>query len=285
MADWLTVAKSLPAGGRRKIPHCGSDKTMNVWNGPKGYSAFCHRCNDTKFQAHGNFSISMIARRRAELEEVQSSDYRLPSDYSLDVPASEAVWYYKAGIGPELARTLRFGYSQKLQRVIIPIGDAGEWIGRSVHGKPKYIQKVREESIYLRYGPVAYAVDGFSNPLGISAAICEDVLSAIRVSRYVHGISILGTSLNPYAVSQISAFKRVAVWLDPDKAGRKGASKALRRLALQGVELVYIKSHKDPKNLTNEEIRSHLAGYQSPSNDASQEGLQSALSIDLSGDS
>lgn len=282
---WLVIAKTLRAGERRKIAHCGKDKTMNIWNGDSGYASYCHRCKEAPFVKHGQFSINKLAKRRAEKEIVNASSYHLPADYVADVPAAEATWFYKAGISPDLARAFKFGWSPGLQRIIIPIGTSGEFIARSRLDRPKYIQKVREDTLFLATPDMADAALPTEDVYQFHLVVTEDLLSAVRVGRYVPCLSILGTSINSTLLRTIRATVdrlyalrspdtiRIGVWLDPDAAGKQGSARALRTLALQGYEVSYIKSSMDPKYYSNAEIRRYLARHQSIETDAQAEGL------------
>jgi 5S rRNA maturation endonuclease (ribonuclease M5) len=53
--------------------------------------------------------------------------------------------------------------------------------------------------------------------------------------------------------------QRVNVWLDPDAAGQRGATKIIKQLRLFGIEYRNIISTRDPKLHTREEIRSYLS--------------------------
>lgn len=94
--------------------------------------------------------------------------------------------------------------------------------------------------------------------------IVEDVLSCIRVGEYLPTGSLLGTSVgHAGALENILTHSgvlkpRVGVWLDPDRAGVTGTAKLQRTLSLMGLEHTLLTSRKDPKNLTDYEIRSTL---------------------------
>ena len=50
----------------------------------------------------------------------------------------------------------------------------------------------------------------------------------------------------------------VAVWLDPDGAGRRGAAKVLKQLQAYGIEARVIRSERDPKLHTFDQIKEYL---------------------------
>lgn len=112
-----------------------------------------------------------------------------------------------------------------------------------------------------------------------SVVIVEDILSAIRVGRHVRSVSLLGTSASAktllHEVSIARAMgKLIAVWLDADKAGKVGTNRIRNQLELLGSEPVCIRTTKDPKRYTNQEIKEILsAGLEPPSANQEPEGL------------
>lgn len=97
--------------------------------------------------------------------------------------------------------------------------------------------------------------------------VVEDALSAIRVGKFVPAVALLGTTvrdkehtvLSHARVSEGRTNPRVAVWLDGDKAGRKGRENVARKLSLVGAEVSRINTDKDPKRYTDREIRRLLS--------------------------
>ena len=264
---WLSIAKTIPAGRSLKIECCAADKSLMVSNEAKGYRAYCFRCGPAGFVAHGDFSIDALKRRRAELAMSEEREVKLPKDFTTDIPPSEAVWLYKAGISPSVSKHYGFGYSPFMRRIIIPIYNNGTLEGivarSTINAKPKYIEKVVSPSktVFLADHRIAlpWPYDGLLAP-AYDCVLCEDILSSVRVGRHVRTcVSLLGTSLNSGMVDHIPAGARVAIWLDPDKAGNKGAAAIARSLSLQGWKAKVIRSDKDPRYYSNREIRRFLS--------------------------
>jgi hypothetical protein len=263
---WLATAKTLPAGRHTKIECCANDKSMRVCNEEKGFRAWCFRCGAKEYQAHGEFSIDQLKRRRAELAITYDRVVRLPQDFTTDIPPSEAVWLYRAGVGPSISRHYGFGYSQVLRRVILPIYKDGVLDGytarSTINERPKYIEKVVSPSSTVFVADPSIALpwpdDGIMATVP-DCVLCEDILSTVRVGRWVRTcVSLLGTADIPSIYSRIKIGSYVALWLDPDKAGKKGASVISRSLSLQGYKVKLIRSDKDPKYYSNKEIRRFL---------------------------
>lgn len=263
---WLSTAKTLAAGRHTKIECCANDKSMRVCNEEKGFRAWCFRCGASEFKAHGDFSIDQLKRRQAELALTQDRVVRLPHDFTTDIPPSEAVWLYKAGVGPSVSSHYRFGYSPFLRRVILPIYKDGVLDGytarSTINARPKYIEKVVSPSSTVFVADPSLALpwpeDG-EYALRPHTVIVEDILSAVRVGRYVQScVSILGTTIHAGQIRHALSTKDagvVSIWLDPDKAGKKGARSIQRTLQLEGYDARIIQSDKDPKMYSNREIR------------------------------
>ena len=264
---WLSIAKTIPAGRSLKIECCAADKSLMVSNDTKGYRAYCFRCGPAGFVAHGDFSVDALKRRRAELAMSQEREVKLPSDFTTDIPPNEATWIYKAGVSPSVSSHYGFGYSPFLRRIILPIYKGGildGYIARStINARPKYIERVRspDTTVFLADPSLAlpWPNDGLLAP-AYDCVLCEDILSAVRVGRHVRScIAILGTSFNAGMYSALPVGARIGIWLDPDKAGTKGAAAIARSLSLQGWKASVIRSDKDPKYYSNREIRRFLA--------------------------
>lgn len=264
---WLATAKTLKAGRYIRIECCAHDKSLRVSNEERGYRAYCFRCGPRGFVAHGDFSIDQLRRRREEFALLQEANVRLPHDFTTEIPPNEAVWLYKAGISTELAKHYGFGFSQSLKRVVLPVYRDSALVGftaRSTIGaKPKYIERMASPSAIFIADPATAlpATTDWPEGSGPDLVVTEDILSAVRVGRLVRRcVSLLGTSANGHQLSDaLMDCRTVAIWLDPDRAGRVAALKLERTLALQGYETVRIRTEQDPKRYSNREIRRLLS--------------------------
>jgi DNA primase len=94
---------------------------------------------------------------------------------------------------------------------------------------------------------------------GDQIVVTEDILSAFKVGLVGQAACALGTSPTPALVRYLlSSRKPVSVWLDPDAAGRRGASKLVKSLRAYGLEPTNILSARDPKLHTLEQIKEIL---------------------------
>lgn len=201
----------------------------------------------------------LSARRDAVAQLLGAPWEGLPRDFTTDIPTHRAIWLLKASIGFDVAGRYGIGYSPKLDRVIIPIMDSGELVAftaRAVDTQPKYIAR-------YKYGSSA-VFTSLPDVRGLfDLVVMEDQLSTIRVGRYNLSRSLLGTSADgETAMALLKGIEdphSIALWLDGDKAGKKGRDAVARRLGLLGLNVTKITTPKDPKLYTNREIQEILA--------------------------
>jgi len=261
MADegWLVAAKKLPTGGRGRYPHeCGSGKAMIISNGRNGYSGYCNRCHANEFEPHGRRTFKELLELRRldrEHEKLLSASVKLPHDFTLDIPVHAMMWLFKASITPYMARQAGIGYSEYYKRIFLPVYQDGKLIyfqARALHDyqEIKYINP-RVDRSNIAYWVIPPGADKSR------LVITEDILSAIRVGRFVPTMSALGTKLSIPLANKIMEYDHATTWLDPDTAGITGAQD-MRRMLL-AIPTSNIVTDVDPKNLTDEEIKWQLA--------------------------
>lgn len=194
--------------------------------------------------------------------EDQFKDRSLPDDYRLDdLPTGAQLWLGRAGIDEATRRTYDVGFSRKLNRVIIPVKRGGNVVGsiaRAIEQNgPKYLSNVPPFSIFD-------SVSGRppKDQYAEYIVLAEDILSAIRVGRFVRTLALLGTSSGDAYIGRVlgelGATKRVAIWLDPDNAGQRATTELLRSLSMAGIQVTKIESLRDPKLHSDREIQEYL---------------------------
>jgi hypothetical protein len=261
--SWLDLAKRLEPGSRRYHDHidCGPGRTLVVSSNEHGWTAHCFRCNDDGFEPFGTRTLSElrnVAFGLAQQERMfEHSKCSLPSDFTTEIPDYAALWLYKAGIFKSTAKDYTFGWSAKLQRVVLPVYNNGvlDFIqARSIDGrKPKYLNNaaVPKTSILFRSQGVHTR----------EVVITEDMLSSVRVGSLMSATSTLGTSLSDEQCYQlVRDYDEFTVWYDPDGAGKKGSAATARKLRLTGSVVRVIESSKDAKCYSNREMLSILQG-------------------------
>lgn len=89
--------------------------------------------------------------------------------------------------------------------------------------------------------------------------LVEDVISAIRVSKYCSVVCLGGTSINSRILTPlVLQYNKVVLFLDGDKAGKTATEKIKQYYKLMR-EVKIIKTTKDPKEYTDEELIEVLA--------------------------
>ena len=258
--EWLEVAQQLPLGHKRRMRHnCSENRDLLVSHGEQGYSAYCFRCGKVGFEGHGYSNLARLAEIQAlnsQAQEVQS--HELPSDFTRDIPNQQASWLFKAGISVHRATSCGIGWSDTLQRIVIPVfdstGDLRYWQARAVMAgqTPKYTNPPVSKTDLLYWVHPPNEQEGKRR-----VVVTEDILSAIRIGKHVTAASILGTKTSDSQAAQLSEYARVDYWLDPDDAGHRGAQAGTRKLALV-TDTGTLTSDVDPKNLSDREIRNVL---------------------------
>lgn len=288
--SWLSKAELLQEGQRRRIDHdCGPGRTLIIAHSNRGYSAHCFRCNDDGFKAHGLRTLDQLlaakeARRYAELQDGQAG-ISLPQDYTKDIPKVGRLWYWRAGVTDGIARLYGFGWSDRQQRVVIPVrnpasGDLAYVQSRAVRAgdKPKYLNVRASNRTGVAFLSDPRTIGYYSRPgaggggrpedqdlPGSRIVLCEDILSAIRVGMSTQAGAVLGTSLDDAFAAKLCAYERVTFWLDGDKAGIKGRLQGLQTLRLvHPGQVDFIESPSDPKCYSQAEIEEFLNAYPMP---------------------
>lgn len=255
-SEWLENARALSLGHSKRVQHCGNSTSMKISHDEEGYHAYCFRCSDYGFKAHGLRRLrDVFAERRFMNAKVQ-----LPYDYTTDyqtIPEHAAAWLYKSGVSASCAASYGIGYSPAMDRIILPVYDGV--VGGTLAVVQARAVSPRHEPKYLNQEGVGKGEVLFVSHRGYEGPSCvcitEDILSAIRVGEVMPAVSPLGTSLSDAQAGKLAKCSTVYIWLDPDEAGEKGAIKMRRKLLTICKQVYIIKSTHDPKYYCNQEIK------------------------------
>ncbi len=136
----------------------------------------------------------------------------------------------------------------------MPLLSQGSWVAYQARALSSQQPKYLNSSGISEIGSIF--VGGIHTSCTLAIAV-EDILSALRVGRLYNAFSTLGTTLSPAKLSMcLKVFGRTTfvLWLDPDKAGLAGRRKMRRVLEMQGLDVRYIHSERDPKDYTDAEV-------------------------------
>lgn len=260
--NWLKIAENLPTGHkvRQNCHECGNSNNSAVINhNVKDYSYFCFACGHTEVEPKGKQTLAELQKLKElndAAETYRTESIELPSDTTYDLPLVARLWLYNGGISPTVWEHYRIGWSESLQRVVLPVYSAtGSLVWyqlRAVHAgqRPKYIQPSQpRDTIFFKVGDIKSPTT--------KCVVVEDILSAIRVGKFVDTISILGTRPSSKHINELAKYSKVITWMDSDRAGRKSAY-TIRKAVSMLTDVGNILTDADPKRLSDNQIKEQL---------------------------
>jgi len=172
----------------------------------------------------------------------------LPADVTTQLPVEARAWLGQYSLGRLDLQQNHVMWSDKWSRIIFPyFNESGliAWQGR-------YVGTDKNAAKWFSQGKIHEII----HPIKVvkrEAILVEDIVSAIKVSRFCGAIPIFGSSISQQHMLRLKLLvDRVWYWLDPDMR-TKSVSMAFTGNLL-GLESNVIFSDKDPKEHTDEEI-------------------------------
>lgn len=237
-----------------------------------GFLAFCHNCGHHGVVGNGRGVTRAIAdlldKHKDALETgivSVNGQLELPPECDSVIfrwPDSARAWLYQYGITDQEMMDAGICYSWAWGRVVLPVYEDGKlvyWQARAIDRAqdPKYISaKANPKAMYWHHFHQAV---GRTNSIGI----VEDILSAIKLGRYMDTVAMLGTSPDMAGLTErLKNYKKVAIVLDPDQAGIRKANELHSRLSLiKPGEVKLIHTSKQPKEMSAEELLTISRGF------------------------
>lgn len=242
--------------------------------GKAGWHYHCHSCCSLVGGVSGFHFADTLSAPQETLDQLQEllkeskgvmtvNEIKLPDDITFMLPPIVRQYMLKYGLTSNEIPLSRFGWSPSLDRMIMPVYDKDEsliyWQGRNLGEvtleNPKY------KNVYLSGSRDIYAKferrDKF-NGLGNTLVLVEAIISAVKLSRHVDTIALLGSYVPDSIIQQMKEYERVLIWLDPDKI-IASITDAMRFHMLTGRKVMPIFSDKKPKQYNDREIMLHLA--------------------------
>lgn len=239
----------------------GSGKPLGVTKNESGNLLYgCFRCGRA-----GNIRLVAFPRFQKATGEGEhtGNSYRhrvvIPGDSEVDgknwSPHAK-LWIGKSRVKWDEVQNYGIVFSPKWGKVIIPTYHNGDLVGyqrRSVDGSdPKYSTVTKNSN--------AMIWESQRFPDDKSVVIVEDVLSAIVVGRQMNTVALQGVNITSTLFSVLSKYTKFYIWLDNDNVKVKLQQQKLSsRLSLLG-KVKIIKTNKDPKYLTDQEVMENLNG-------------------------
>lgn len=225
---------------KEQCPKCrelGNDRSMdNLAVYSDGHS-FCFRCGHTTGR-------SIFSTKVARVEPTVV----LPHDVVSEIPAAAKQWLGRYQLSRLDLQPHHLMWSEQWSRLIFPYFDATgllAWQGR-------YIGEDTTKAKWFSQGKIHEII----HPVKVTkreAVLVEDIVSAIKVSRFKGAIPIFGSSVSNKQLLRLkTVVDKVWYYLDPDMRAKSVKLSAIANLL--GLRSSVIFSDKDPKEHTNEEL-------------------------------
>ena len=259
-------------------PKCGSRDNVAVYDDGHGW---CFGCRTIVIEPEHRLYTDKVKRRQSNggyrdenkgsgnaLEETGSTSFlALPSDYSLDIAVEGVQWLNKYQLTPREIQQNRIGWSAvgwTIRRntpnpieykplMISPVFDVYDNL---LMYQARYFGSLKNVPKYWTVGNrgVLHTIGQ-----GTTIALVEDIISAIKVGRYVTGVPIFGSDISTDLIIKIyNRFKDLVIWLDKDK--RSYAHRRAQQVRYMFNSVRVIDSEVDPKEYSNEELKEYLNG-------------------------
>lgn len=211
------------------------------------------------FAGHGLVSSpSVLSRFRNTVsseDNTESTQIVLPGDCDVAYPQKALEWVGQYELTKNDLLANKALWSESLKRLIFPVfgdGNIIAWQGR-YFGEEKKVK-------WYGKGNLKDTFNILGNKSSNKLILVEDIISAIKVSRFTSAMPLYGSSVG------VERFKRlykiidrktqVVIWLDPDM--KQKSITEHRRGVLCGIDTRIIYSDKDPKEHKYEEIKNIL---------------------------
>ena len=240
--------------GHIPCPQCGSKDNNYRW--ADGHEFCFGRCGYYKSVPLTKEEICVLLEQK-EFHEFKASTGNsfptlpeIPEDAYASILEPGLTWIKKYGIYNEEIREHDILWSQSQEQLIFPIYNDNyytiAWQARNFRPNSKK---------YLTYGKMdeilhILGLTKHSNP---DIILVEDLISAIKVSRYYRCLPLFGSACSKDKLSRIRRYTdHVRFWLDSDKLG---SSIKMAKVAAQlGMKTSIIHTQKDPKETSPQDI-------------------------------
>ena len=252
-----------PIGSEIRFNHteCGDTKArLYVMRTDKGWKHHCHNCSPkmSGFTPDKNPSTSKTLERIKCAKEMVAYEKNkvgdmvyLPLAYTTNIPIEGMLWLYKYGLTDEEIDEYRIGYDPDTDRVILPWFDKD---GKLLRYQGRALMPTKCNPKYISVGNTGFA-ELTNKECPRKVTVVEDLLSAIKVSRFTSTICLFGSHIPMDVYRHLGEnYDKVSIWLDHDKMVE--AFKYAKRLRdTQSVETKVIVTKLDPKECEDRVIK------------------------------
>lgn len=185
---------------------------------------------------------------------------RLPSDASTTIDNKALNWLSAYGITrPEIVEN-NIQWSDRFQQLLFPIyGDKNDLIAYQARQFYSRVDGTKFKK-WLSYGKVGEILHimGLTNPSECGIVLVEDIVSAIKVSRYGCAMPLFGNRPSMRQLMRLSRITdKVFIWLDPDM--RKVSHLIAAQAQGIGLQPKVIMSNQDPKAESEHRIKQYCS--------------------------
>lgn len=253
------LAGELGEGETTNVHHCKHGRNNDrcyVTNKGDCYLFYCHHCGAT-----GRLGTKLAAykKKTSKRETALPKTFLMPASAEANVskwPIEARMWPQRASLTTKQIEEVGMVWDERTGRVCLPVSFEGMYRGyvaRLIKGDgPKYLARRNDinKFIYAKH----------CNNSG-SVVLVEDILSCIKL--YYCGynaVALQGTAIDDSLLNYVTSnYNDFIIWLDNDNAQVKmNQIKLQKKLSLFG-NTKMIKTDKDPKEHSKEEIEKCLA--------------------------
>jgi len=233
-------------------PRCGSKDNRAVYD--DGHT-WCFGCS--KWTPPDGMSMKYLEHQlNQQVKGVGGIEF--PPDFTPHIPKEALKWIKQYGITNEELSNNHIGWSNSRSMLIFPFyGDKDElqiWQGRYF---PKQNPKVFTEGERERFILLPSITSKLEDDSRL--VVVEDPVSSIKVSRYVRCSPLMGASLSQQKAIRIAKeYSHLSIWLDFDKIDMMMKFTEMYRSLFDNID--FIVTEKDPKDLTDNDIKEKLDG-------------------------
>lgn len=259
------------------------DPAMTVTRGAHNWKWYCHRCGTGGAILDSGMSPKATLKKmkpQTTFSQGKDRPFNVPEDTRLMSTASETptvpreayLWLHQYGMSSADFLKYNIGWSQKYERIIIPIHLKGKmdeppvaWVGRCPYkmskadrqgrNHPKSLtikDKNHKERVYFMTN-----AEDHQAPRESMTVIVEDIISAIKVHKAMgcDTIALLNAGVADELIP-LCRGQRTIIWLDRDK--RRESMQKLSRFRSLGVAASHTSTEKDPKEYAAIDIHNFI---------------------------
>lgn len=239
--------------GHFPCPKCKSKD--NVYRWADGHEWCFGGCGYYKLATLTKERVCALLKERSELAlnpDLPTNVKPYPEDAGRVIKDPGLTWIKSYGITDEEIATNNILWSVNEQQLIFPIfpdpttWELAAWQARNFFPfRKKYHTEGAIDDVLIVLGLTKH-----ENP---AIVLVEDMISAIKVSRFHRAMPLFGSSLSRSRLVRLRYFTtHLKFWLDSDKLGT--AMKLSKAATMCGMDTRVIHTELDPKCLSNSEI-------------------------------